>query len=161
MSEVPRAQGFCNCLVSPRDKSRQLPAINPSQLYRRQKADTSEGVAKLDNASAYEAEDLQVRILSPPYMEIEKILEEMRKTNNVVNAEVWESNLNDGFRIETDTKKNSVAEKILDKLIKLVGEKQGDYHFGIKLKSTLYSPKERIEDGSDSYIIYGTPLEDF
>ena len=115
----------------------------------------------MDNASAYEAEDLQVRILSPPYMEIEKILEEMRKTNNVVSAEVWESNLNDGFRIETDTKKNSIAEKILDKLIKLVGEKQGDYHFGIKLKSTLYSPSERIEDGSDSYIIYGTPLEDF
>lgn len=160
MSEVPRAQGFCNCLVSPRDKSCQLPAMKPL-LCIGQKADTFEGVAKLDNASAYEAEDLQVRILSPPYMEIEKILEEMRKTNNVVNAEVWESNLNDGFRIETDTKKNSVAEKILDKLIKLVGEKQGDYHFGIKLKSTLYSPKERIEDGSDSYIIYGTPLEDF
>ena len=58
-------------------------------------------------------------------------------------------------------KRTALLKKILDKLIKLVGEKQGDYHFGIKLKSTLYSLKERIEDGSDSYIIYGTPLEDF
>ena len=115
----------------------------------------------MDNALGYEPRDLQVRILSLPYMEIEKILEEMRKTNNVVSAEVWESNLNDGFRIETDTKKNSIAEKILDKLIKLVGDKRADYHFGIKLKSTLYSPKEKIEDDGDSYIIYGTPLEDF
>ena len=115
----------------------------------------------MDNASAYEAEDLQVQILSPPYMEIEKILEEMRKTNNVVSAEVWESNLNDGFRIETDTKKNSIAEKILDKLIKLVGDRTPDYHFGIKLKSTLYSPQEKIEDDGDSYIIFGKPLEDF
>lgn len=92
-------------------------------------------------------------------MEIERILEEMRKQKNVVNAEVWDSNLNDGFRIETNSKKNNVAEKILDKLISLVGDKNEDYHFGMKLRSSFI--KEDKYDDEDSYVIYGEPLEDF